>query len=137
MKRRAFTAEEIAQLANNPYTYTVTAKHIRFTQAFKQRFWSEYCKGRSPRQIVRDCGYDAELLGDGRIEGLQRTIKKEALATDGFTRMPVPRQEETLDSMAGSQSPEKRIRELENKVKYLDQQMEFLKKITSIKTTEK
>lgn len=137
MERRAFTEEEIAQLANNPYTYTVTAKQIRFTQAFKQRFWSEYCKGRSSRQIVKDCGYDAELLGDNRIDGLQRTIKKEALATDGFTRAPEPCQAEILDALAGSQSPEKRIRELENKVKYLEQQMEFLKKITSIKTTEK
>ena len=59
------------------------------------------------------------------MEGLQRIIKKEALATDGFTKARVPCQAEALDSLTGSQSPEKRIRELENKGKYLEQQMEF------------
>ena len=42
MARKEFTEEELAILRNNPYVKNVTQCKIRFTVAFKKRFWEEY-----------------------------------------------------------------------------------------------
>lgn len=133
MSRNHFTEDEILQLSENPYTLRVSAKSISFTRKFKLLFWTDYCNGLVPRKILEKYGYDPEMLGIKRIEGLQGSIKKEAIATDGFKYERKSSVSEHPDDF----SPEKRIQELEKKVNYLEQQMEFLKKISSTRSTKK
>lgn len=133
-----FSKQEQELLAANPYTFRVSDKQLSFTAEFKSLFWDDYCNGITPTQILQKYGYPPEVLGDSRISGIQRLIKKEALNADGFFsgRRPQaenPAEEETPDVV----SQQKRINKLEQKVQYLEQQMEFLKKISSTRTTGK
>ena len=75
MTRKKFTEEEILLLSENQYTMAVTKNTLSFTTEFKELFWRDYCNGMFPEQIVRRYGYDPEILGKNRLEGLQYTIK--------------------------------------------------------------
>ena len=134
---RKFTDEEISTLAANPYTYRVTRGQVCFTKEFKDLFWSEYQHRKTPAQIFREAGYDPKILGHGRISGFQQTLKKEVEAGIDFhngPRGPGERRRLTSDDEEISRSE---IRQMQHKVEYLEQEVEFLKKIFSTKNTRK
>lgn len=129
--KREFTEEEVRILASNPYTYRITAKTIRFTLAFKEEFWKRDKEGYSVKQIFTDLGYDYEILGKRRCEGIRQHIVKE-ITTHGqlhegslFPKIkPSARDYTTL--------PEgKAIEYMQHELLYLRQEVEFLKKIIS------
>lgn len=136
MSKRKFTKEERERLSENPYTMLVTENTLSFTIEFKELFWKDHCKGMTARQIVSKYGYDPELLGSSRLEGLQYTIKKAALNGRAFTNVAMPAQKP--DSIDGSpRTQETDIKQLEQKVKYLEQEVEYLKKFSSVRTSRK
>lgn len=137
MSQRLFTKEEQELLAANQYTFRVSDKQLSFTAEFKVLFWEEYCAGNTPAQILRKYGYPTEVLGESRITGIQRLIKKESQNADGFFSGRRPPADIPDDEPPDPASQKKRIDKLEQKVQYLEQQMEFLKKISSARTTGK
>lgn len=137
MSQHLFTKEEQDLLAANQYTFRVSDKQLSFTAEFKALFWEEYCTGTTPAQILRKYGYPTEVLGASRITGIQRQIKKESQKADGFFSGRRPSAEISDGEPPDAQSQQKRIDKLEQKVQYLEQQMEFLKKISSTRTTRK
>lgn len=137
MSQHLFTEEEQEMLAANQYTFRVSDKQLSFTAEFKAMFWEEYCTGTTPAQILRKYGYPTEILGASRITGIQRQIKKESQKGDGFFSGRRPSAEVSGGEPPNAQSQQKRIDKLEQKVQYLEQQMEFLKKISSARTTGK
>ena len=84
MSRKLFSDEEMAGLAANPYTDHVTARQIIFTKEFKERFRIEYCAGKTPAEIIRKCSYSVEVLGERRIGGIRKHIRKESMSPEGF-----------------------------------------------------
>ena len=132
MKSKPFTEEEMQQLRENPYTHRVTSRQLSFTAEFKARFWEDYGKGITPREIMRKYGYDPELLGEARINGIRMHIREEAKREDGFFsgRRPV---ELKAQDRAESADRSDKLARLEHEVKYLRQEVEFLKKISSIR----
>ena len=78
MSREKFTPRQMDLLRKNEYTYEVTESQIFFTRAFKEKFWTMYQGGMTPRQIVAELGYDPDILGTKRLSGIQLTIKKQA-----------------------------------------------------------
>lgn len=137
MSQHLFTKEEQELLAANQYTFRVSDRQLSFTAEFKALFWEEYCTGTTPAQILRKYGYPTEVLGASRITGIQRQIKEESQKTDGFFSGRRPSAETSNGEPPDAQSQQKRIDKLEQKVQYLEQQMEFLKKISSTRTTGK
>lgn len=133
MKRRTFTADEINILRNNPYTFKVTTGQIHFTKEFKELFWLNYCSGMTPAQILRKYGYDPKIFGKDRVSGIQAHIKKEAEKDNGFRDGSSPALKRPSETNA--EDPEEMIKQLQCEVKYLRQEVEFLKKISSIKNT--
>ncbi len=136
MSAKTFTAEEVALLAANPYTLKVTKGQISFTKEFKDLFWSEYQSGIGPVEIFRKYGYDPKILGRGRIDGFRYTLKKEAEAGLDFYSGHRPsgiRQEQ----ITGKDPYEKTIREMQHRIDYLEQEIDFLKKISSVRNTRK
>ena len=132
MTRKKFTEEEMKILSENPYTISVTENTLSFTIEFKELFWDCYCKGMSPSAIISQSGYDPQILGETRIEGLKYTLKKAVLAGKEFTNVAKPAlQTDQIEYTNAS------IKELEQKVKYLEQEIAYLKKISSIKNIEK
>ncbi|MDO4651081.1 MAG: hypothetical protein Q4B26_20780 [Eubacteriales bacterium] len=138
MERNKFTKREIQLLKCNPYTYRVTEATIFFTTEFKQEFWRRYQEGETPRAIVEALGYDPDILGQYRINGLQINIKKQAERPEGFTQGKG--RKKTLKSALYSvdeKPSEETIIKMQHELMYLRQEVEFLKKITSIKDTKK
>ncbi|OBZ07554.1 tranposase [Bacillus sp. FJAT-27264] len=68
MSKKIFTDKEIRQLSNNPYVRYVSSKAITYTDAFKQLFISENNKGKLPREIFEESGFDVTVVGLQRVE---------------------------------------------------------------------
>lgn len=135
-----FTEEQQEILRQNPYTYSVSDTQISFTKDFKQLFYNEYTAGKSPRDIFTRYGYDPKVLGEHRLYAfpyhLKQQINKYGKFSEGNFRLS---SEERLVQAADKETltQEEKIKRLEHEVSYLKQEMEFLKKISSIKATRK
>ncbi len=140
MNRNKFTKREIQLIKNNPYTYKVTEAQICYTKEFKEEFWRRYQTGETPRAIVEALGYDPDMIGQSRINGLQINISKQAKRESGFTQGKGPGRKRKLqrELYDVEQKPtEETIVKMQHELLYLRQEVEFLKKITSIKDTKK
>lgn len=111
MSKKMFTYKEIKQLSNNSNVKSVSSKAITYTDAFKQLFILENNKGKFPREIFEECGFDVNVIGMQRIEssgkrwrasyqengilGLQdtrsqasgRALKRELTTEEKYTRL--------------------------------------------------
>lgn len=121
-----FNAEEIKILQSNPYVKKVSEKSITYTQEFREFFISEYQKGKLPAQILRTAGFDTTVLGRERIHSICKRFRKMEARPEGLadTRKGNSGRPATKDL-----TPEEEIKRLKNKIKYLEQENEFLKKI--------
>lgn len=103
--KKPFTESEQKLLKRNPYTYQVTTQKIRFTAEFKQAFWDLYRSGTSPVLVMRQLGYDIDLLGKERIRGIRTVVQRQALP------------------------PEQTLKRMQGEITYLRQEMELKKLI--------
>ena len=121
-----FTDEQVKKLQLNPYVRNASNKSITYTNEFRQFFIEEYEKGLLPRQILRKAGFDPEILGKERIRSISKSFRKMAARPEGTadTRKNSPGRPRTKDL-----TPEEEILRLKHKIKYLEQENMFLKKI--------
>ncbi|MCR5662761.1 MAG: hypothetical protein K6G50_11650 [bacterium] len=142
---REYTAKERKLLLANPYTYKVTKNKLYFTVAFKEDFWTGYQAGVAPRKMLSELGYDPSMFGKKQIDSIVQNIKQQALSGEGF-KQGENRTRRTKDPMkliekelAGKQIAEiegtKALERLLAEVKYLRQEVEFLKKIARAENT--
>ena len=138
MNRNTFTKREIQILKSNPYTYRVTESQIFYTKGFKEEFWRRYQEGETPRKIVEELGYDPDMLGTARLSGLQINIKKQALRPGGFTEGKGRKKSLKSGMYSVDYNPsDETVVKMQHEIMYLRQEVEFLKKITSLKNTGK
>ena len=138
MNRNTFTKREIQILKSNPYTYRVTESQIFYTKEFKEEFWRRYQEGETPRKIVEELGYDPDMLGAARLSGLQINIKKQALRPGGFTEGTGRKKSLKSGMYSVDYNPsDETVVKMQHEIMYLRQEVEFLKKITSLKNTGK
>ena len=128
MARRMFNGEQVRRMAENPYTLHVSTTPITFTKAFKEEFWRRYQEGDTPRQIMYDLGYDPQVLGRNRLSGIQNVICKQAVSGEGFHEGPIRKSEEGPEDNDTTQA---QLRRMQHQIKYLEQEVEYLKKIYS------
>ena len=124
MASRLFTKEEMEQLRACPYVLDVGPSTVHFSAEFKELFWLGLQEGKRPREIVINLGVDPDVLGKTRLDGLNGMIRKAGKAGKGFRDLRTYETylEEYTDPMA-------RIKRLEQKLVYKEQEIEFLKKI--------
>ncbi|WP_027632860.1 HTH domain-containing protein, partial [Clostridium hydrogeniformans] len=67
MSEKLFSKEEIEILSNNKYVKNVSEKGITYTDEFKRLFIAENEKGKFPRDIFSECGFDINIIGLKRI----------------------------------------------------------------------
>lgn len=137
MEVKRFTGEEMDVLRSNPYTYKVTQCQLSFTTEFKELFWKHYNEGMTPRDILLSLGYDPDMIGDNRVNGIRMHIKKEFEKQGMFHSGRRLRSTSSSDNAGVPADPADEVRQLRNEVEYLRQEVEFLKKISSIKTSGK
>lgn len=123
--RMPMSKEYVKKLQEHPYVAIATEWSVSFTPEFKKMAYDEYYGGKSMRQIFADAGFDVEALGSKRLDNFRNKLFEKAEADSGFEdgRKANCRREAQMA---------KRIRELEHRNAYLEQENEFLKKIQSV-----
>lgn len=76
MSKKLFTVEEIESLSKNKYVKNITRKGIIYTEEFKQIFISENTKGKLPRQIFEECGFNVDIIGMNRVYSAGKRWRK-------------------------------------------------------------
>ena len=138
-KSTPFTQEQITVLEQNIYTHHVTPDRIVFTVAFKEFFAQQVNVPRmTTKKIMRAAGYDPSFFSEKSLDALRIRILREAASPEGFK---VPRGLSTSERIAqfatkdlAKQSTDASIKELQGRVVHLEQQIEFLKKISHIRS---
>jgi transposase len=67
MSKKIFTEKEMKVLSNNPHVKSISLKGIIYSDEFKRIFITENEKGKLPRQIFEECGFDIDVIGLDRI----------------------------------------------------------------------
>ena len=139
MSRQIFTPEQQQLLRQNPYIYSVTETRFSLTKEFKEIYLEAYRQGESPRKILEDHGFDINLIGDRRIWSISNHIRTEYKKYGEFHEGYRPRsaRSEVQPDIDKPLSEADEIRQLRHEVNYMKQEIEFLKKISSIKNTRK
>ena len=137
MARKLFTDEEQRLLRENPYTLRVSDRQIFFTKEFKEQFAHLYHAGATPREAVMSLGYDPEILGTSRLSGLQIRLRKhDADQTEYTEGVRHGTRSNRLDQV--DQNPDKEtIIRMQHELLYQRQEIEFLKKFSSARTSKK
>lgn len=125
MGKNHFTEEQKSELSKNSYIQKISATTITYTKEFKERFQEEYRAGKLPSQILIDMGIDPRILGKKRKDSLVQRIKMYESRPEGC--------DDTRKNNSGRQSTKEltdseKIKRLEQKIAYLKQENEFLKK---------
>lgn len=68
MSNKLFTKEDLEILSKNKYVKNVSMKAITYTDEFKSIFIAENEKGKFPREIFEECGFDINILGIERVK---------------------------------------------------------------------
>lgn len=124
---KQFTMDEIKILKQNPYTKNVTGNYIRFTVEFKEKFLEMRKEGMLPRNIIKQLGYNINILGEARINGISQHIKEQARSADGLRENRIYN-----FSNKNNNTPSKVLIHLESEVEYLKSEIEYIKKIIQI-----
>lgn len=135
---KEYTAKEMKLLKANPYTFKVTKSKLYFTIEFKEAFWTAYQAGMAPRKILEDLGYNIEMFGQKQIDSIVQSIKRQAQSGDGFRQGEnrTRRKKDELSIPEGtSVESQEALTNILNEVKYLRQEVDFLKKIVKTENT--
>ncbi len=134
--KHVFTEEQILDLTANPYTLFVDRNMIRFTVEFKRYLLKEIEKpGITFKKAFINAGYDPSVLGDQRIPSIIKNIRKEAKSPKGLHETGRSKAELVKEDLTKKQM-KTAIRELQEEVVRLQQQVEFLKKIHQLPSKE-
>ena len=143
-----FSAQEIEIMLDSSYVAYVSRTTISFTITFKEMFWQRYCDGITPVKIFEDAGLDVNVIGRGRIDTLVKALRDQTERglpfKDGLERhynkpdamFDLPKQPRFPKNAQIPLTPEA-IAKMVHKVTYLEQEMEFLKKIIMAGTVKK
>jgi len=125
MKKKYFTKEQQEELRANPYIKNVGETNITYTKEFRETFMAEYKAGKLPSQILREMNLDPRLLGKRRIDSVAHRIKQFELRPEGCEDL---RSSNSGRSSTKDLSDSEKIKRMEQKIAYLEQENKFLKK---------
>lgn len=79
-----FTETQVKQLESNPNVKRVSMKSITYHDHFKEFFLNEYQKGKLPKHIFLESGFDIDVLGNKRIETATVRWRKQEKRLEGI-----------------------------------------------------
>lgn len=129
-KRIPMPKEYVSRLQKNPYVLKATEWTVSFTPEFKQIAYREYYNGKSMRQIFTENGFDVEIIGDKRLQNFRNSLIQKAEQDKNFEDSRKSNSRKEPQSTEAKMA--KRIRELEHRNAYLQQENDFLKKIQAL-----
>ena len=132
MNRNIFTDEQIQILRENPYVYSVSPYQISLTKEFKEIFYEEGNKGKTPRQILEEYGIDPTILGEHRIKNIAYHIRKEYQKYGRFCEGHSAQRRSGNKKPDAELSEKEQLKKLQAELEFLREEMDFLKKISRI-----
>lgn len=128
MSKKLFSNKDIELLSKNKYVKKVSEKGITYTDEFKRLFISENEKGKFPRDIFVECGFDIDVIGLKRIQSAGSRWRS-AFRRNGIEQLQDTRKFNTGRSTEKDLSLEKKYEKLQSKLKLLQAENELLKKL--------
>lgn len=130
---RRFTEEEKIELLSNPYTARVSDSRVYFTLAFKKFVLESLGKpGMTHRKIFIEAGYRDGIFSRYTIKAYVNRFRAEAASPEGL-KEPRP----AKSTKHRKKHTETEFKELTERVRLLEQQIEFLKKTQHIKANKR
>jgi transposase len=131
MSIKIFTENQIKKLSNNQYVRNISPKGITYTDEFKRIFISENEKGKFPREIFEDHGFEIDIVGMKRVESSGKRWRK-AYKEEGILGLRDIRKEKSGRPRVKELSIEQKYERLEAQNNLLKGENELLKKIDSL-----
>lgn len=128
MSNKIFTEEEVKILSQNKYVKNVSTKAITYTDEFKRMFIVENEKGKFPRDIFTDHGFDIDILGIKRIESAGKRWRA-AYRNNGISGLRDTRKENAGRPREKALSLEEKYERLRAQNNLLKAENELLKKL--------
>ena len=128
MSKKHFTEKEIKILSNNRYVQSVSSKCITYTDEFKRIFIVENEKGKLPRQIFEENGFDVEVIGIVRVQRAASRWRT-AFNKSGVLGLRDTRKENSGRPIKKELSLEEKNARLEAQIQLLRAENELLKKL--------
>lgn len=94
----------------------------------------------APRKIMEDLGCDLEMFSQKQIDSMVQSIKRQAQGGNGFRQgenRTRRKKDELLIPEGTAGESEETLSRILNEVKYLRQEVDFLKKIVKTENTAK
>ena len=128
---RFFTPQEKIELEANPYTFRVTDTRVYYTLAFKKYILANAEKpGMTVKKLFENAGYRTELFTDNAMRKAIARFKREDASEGGLKEPTLPKKTSKRKDSQDSQ-----IKELEQRIVILEQQLDFLKKTRHLELT--
>lgn len=128
MSKITFNKETIELLKQNPYIVKVSEKSITYSDKFKRLFIDEYLKGKTPKIIFEEAGFDVNVIGVRRYEqAAARWLR--SYNKDGIIGLRDTRKDNNGRPTSKEVSKDDIILKQEAKIKLLEEQLELLKKL--------
>ncbi len=132
MSKKIFSQKEIKILSKNINVIKISEKSITYSTEFKENFIEEYSKGKLPRVIFEKNGFDIEMIGIKRVEQSSQRWKK-SYAKDGLLGLKDFREHSSGRPKSRELTDAEKMNKLEAKIKLLEIENEFLKKLKKMK----
>ena len=134
-KKIPFTDIELAKIKANPFTAKVSPSGaVSFTVEFKEFAYQQWLLGTKTSKIFEMAGYE-QLFSSNNMSKYIGRIRKEAQSPEGFK--DITKSKSFKDKQFEKMKYEKAIKELQDHIVYLEQEIDFLKKITALNNKEK
>ena len=128
MSQKTFTEKEIKILKKNPYVKKVSEKSITYSDEFKQLVVLQIAESKTPRMIFEQAGFDVDIIGMKRIEAAASRWKK-AYRMSGILGLKDTHQTNSGRRLNRALTDKEKTAKLEAKIKLLEAENEWLKKV--------
>jgi len=133
MSKIIFNEIQIKLLESNPNVDHVSERSISYTPDFKIRAVKENFNGKGPVQIFIEHGFDLQMIGSEKPKQCLKRWRKsfKQFGEDGF--LTERRGKGTTGRPSSKQlTVEENLRKAEARIKYLEAELEFLKKLDEL-----
>lgn len=119
---------EIECLAQNKYVNKVSSKSITYSDSFKEEYMILRKQDKMPREIFKEMGFDPEVLGQQRIDSIDKRLRKKAEAKESLHDQRKNHSGRTEKVDFESMNLKQQVDYLKSEVEYYKQANEFIKK---------
>ncbi|KJD42236.1 HTH domain-containing protein [Paenibacillus terrae] len=127
-----FSESQIRQMEDNANVLHITERSIAYQPTFKLAALKAYQEGKTPAEIFREAGFNLDMIGR---ENPNRCLKRwrKTFASQGEAGLlEEQRGKGSTGRPAAEQSMEKKLAQAEARIKLLEAENDFLKKLEAL-----